>query len=265
MAEIPPIPAEVSVGDGAQAGAEPLPAIESTACDAAVDQEGGPMLDVHDAHHAASTWKDFFIHIATIVLGLMIAVGLEQTVEYVHERRALTQARRELSEEKRANIEGFHQSVASFRASSAYLKDYLATLRRAMKDPAVAVPALHVPIDFVYSQYTAWGTAQREGALTLMPSREQSANDRMYVGLHTVDDAEDRAYHSALHAEAVFQGGEDPRDLTPEQKQDLYRDASLALSDVRNAVVVQGVTVHFSPEFGDEQQSFNPVAGEAAP
>ena len=36
------------------------------------------MLDVHPAHHAANTWRDFFIHIATIVLGLLIAVSLEQ-------------------------------------------------------------------------------------------------------------------------------------------------------------------------------------------
>ena len=36
------------------------------------------MLDVHPAHHAASTWRDFFIHIATIVLGLLIAIGLER-------------------------------------------------------------------------------------------------------------------------------------------------------------------------------------------
>ena len=39
------------------------------------------MLDVHPAHHAASTWRDFFIHIITIVIGLLIAIGLEQTVE----------------------------------------------------------------------------------------------------------------------------------------------------------------------------------------
>jgi hypothetical protein len=264
MSETLPNPSEVCVGDDAQAGSEPLPAIETAEGDAAVDQEPTPMLDVHDAHHAASTWREFFIHIATIVLGLMIAVGLEQTVEYVHERRALTQARRELSEEKRVNIEGFHRSVASFRASSAYLKEYLATLRRSIKDPAVAVPALRVPIDFVYSQYTAWGTAQREGALTLMPSEEQSANDRMYVGLHAVDEVEDRAYVSVQHAKAVFLSGEDPHDLTLEQKQELYRDASLALSDVRSAVAVQGVTVYFSPEFGDGR-SLDPAAIEEAP
>jgi hypothetical protein len=44
------------------------------------------MLDVHPAHHAASSWKEFFIHIATIVLGLLIAVGLEQIGEYFHHR-----------------------------------------------------------------------------------------------------------------------------------------------------------------------------------
>ena len=39
------------------------------------------MLDVHPPHEAAHTWKDFFIHIATIVVGLLIAVSFEQTVE----------------------------------------------------------------------------------------------------------------------------------------------------------------------------------------
>jgi|GEM_PF-3654432 len=28
------------------------------------------MLDVHPPHEAAHTWRDFFIHIVTIVLGL---------------------------------------------------------------------------------------------------------------------------------------------------------------------------------------------------
>jgi hypothetical protein len=28
------------------------------------------MLDVHPAHHVASTWRDFFVHIATIVTRL---------------------------------------------------------------------------------------------------------------------------------------------------------------------------------------------------
>src|SRR5580693_6866382 len=57
------------------------------------------MLDVHPAHHAASTWRDFFIHIATIVLGLLIAIGLEQTVEYLHHRHLRHQLEQDLREE----------------------------------------------------------------------------------------------------------------------------------------------------------------------
>lgn len=44
------------------------------------------MFDVHPPHAAAHTWTDFFIHIATIVIGLFIAVGLEQIVEFIHHR-----------------------------------------------------------------------------------------------------------------------------------------------------------------------------------
>ena len=36
------------------------------------------MIDIHPPHHAATTRRDFFIHIDTIVIGLCIAVGLEQ-------------------------------------------------------------------------------------------------------------------------------------------------------------------------------------------
>jgi len=42
------------------------------------------MLDVHPPHNPTHTWRDFFIHIATIVVGLIIAVALEQTVEALH-------------------------------------------------------------------------------------------------------------------------------------------------------------------------------------
>jgi hypothetical protein len=51
-----------------------------------------PTLEVHAPHEALYTWKGFFIHIATIVIGLFIAVALEQSVEALnhgHERAAL--------------------------------------------------------------------------------------------------------------------------------------------------------------------------------
>ena len=68
---------------------EPLPSQENAP----------PMLDVHAPHEVVHTWKDFFIHIATIAIGLLIAIGLEQTVEFFHHRHQLREAREQLSVE----------------------------------------------------------------------------------------------------------------------------------------------------------------------
>jgi hypothetical protein len=43
-------------------------------------------MEVHPPEHPIFTWKQFFIHMATVCLGLLTALGLEQTVEYLHHR-----------------------------------------------------------------------------------------------------------------------------------------------------------------------------------
>ena len=88
MSETPSIPTEQSI----------------SAPDAASPPEGThPHARRPPAHHAASTWRDFFIHIATIVLGLLIAVGLEQTVEHLHQHYQLRETREALERERKAN------------------------------------------------------------------------------------------------------------------------------------------------------------------
>jgi hypothetical protein len=61
---------------------------DSKRAEASPDTEAFPtpenserMLNVHASRESIHTWKDFFIHIATICVGLLIALGLEQTVE----------------------------------------------------------------------------------------------------------------------------------------------------------------------------------------
>ena len=61
------------------------------------------MLDVHAPHERVHSWSDFFIHIATIVIGLLIAVGLEQTVEYFHHRHQAREGLELLRREVDAN------------------------------------------------------------------------------------------------------------------------------------------------------------------
>ena len=96
------------------------------------------MLDVHPAHHAATTWRDFFIHIATIVLGLLIAIGLEQTVEYFHHRREVADVREELRGERDANKESVKKETDNWRWETAELENNLMVLDYLRKHPEEA-------------------------------------------------------------------------------------------------------------------------------
>ena len=57
------------------------------------------MLEVHPLHENVHSWRQFFIHIVAITIGLLIAIGLEQTVVYFHHRHQLQEARGELAGE----------------------------------------------------------------------------------------------------------------------------------------------------------------------
>jgi len=43
------------------------------------------MIDIHPPQHAPMTRREFFTHLFIVVLGILIAIGLEQTVELIHE------------------------------------------------------------------------------------------------------------------------------------------------------------------------------------
>jgi hypothetical protein len=83
------------------------------------------MFDIHPPHHAASTWRDFFIHIATIVIGLLIAVGLEQIVEFFHHRHQARQMQESLREESLENQEIAQTDIETL---DGWVRDYRAQM-----------------------------------------------------------------------------------------------------------------------------------------
>src|ERR1700751_113859 len=85
------------------------------------EPEPTPMIDVHPPHHAATTWRDFFIHIATIVIGLLIAIGLEQTVERIHHSHERSELRETLHRESEQILKDSRETAAALK----YHQDWL--------------------------------------------------------------------------------------------------------------------------------------------
>jgi hypothetical protein len=147
------------------------------------------MLDVHPAHHAATTWRDFFIHIATIVLGLLIAVGLEQTVEHFHHRHQIAETREALRAERELNRKVMQHLVAEFRTRTIAMRGNLADFHYLQQHPSAPIERLPTTINWhnnaVQFNESVWTTAQQGQLLSLFPPEEVRAYSRLYHGLET--------------------------------------------------------------------------------
>lgn len=81
---------------------------ESVEAEEIDENEEMPVIDVHAPHGGVHTWKDFWIHPGTIAAGLLIAIGLEQTVEKLHH----LEQRHQLEEDLHAEGLRDHTAVA---------------------------------------------------------------------------------------------------------------------------------------------------------
>jgi hypothetical protein len=160
------------------------------------------MLDVHPPHHAASTWRDFFIHIATIVLGLLIAVGLEQTVEWMHHRHQLHQLETDLHTE---GIRNLHIAVDNIQGSELRRQsdaDQYAEFLQAAHDHRAPAAYSSQPVKYTKPAYAVWTVAQQSGTLGLLPREDALSYARLYgVVQYAVDQV--KAINTALDRGSV--------------------------------------------------------------
>jgi hypothetical protein len=179
------------------------------------------MLDVHPPHTPTHRWKDFFIHIATIVVGLFIAVGLEQTVEYFHRQHQVHELREALRQEREENRKIFIVNVAHYRVNRAILENDLRIfvyLKQHPGTPEENLPGIpNWSLPFQPTVTSAWKNAQQTQTLALLPREENEDAALFYAEL---DQSEQAALQTALPA---FQVGDyafadpDPSHLTPAQ------------------------------------------------
>lgn len=93
------------------------------------------MLDVRPPHHAPNTWRDFFIHIATICVGLLIAVALEQSVEALHRHHQRNELRQELRTEAEENKDYFDNDMKVVEAYLDWALDATARVNATARPP----------------------------------------------------------------------------------------------------------------------------------
>ena len=148
------------------------------------------MIDVHPLHGPARTWTDFFIHIATISVGLLIAIGLEQTVELFHHRHQRAQLEEDLHSEGLLNRAIVERDLAYLDAG----EEWNLRANRAIQATEAAHGKLPQPypesfnhdvlarqsLRYVATTASVWTTARESGRIALLPPDEARVYTRLY-------------------------------------------------------------------------------------
>jgi hypothetical protein len=197
-----------------------------------------PMEGVHN-------WKQFFVHMAIVVIGVCIAIGLEQSVEWVHHRNQRSELQADLQDEARKN-----EKVIARDLEVQKLEPWF---ERAMEGAATTTPQqgkirLTMPpspcmpgsvgsavVRYFAPSEAVWTTAKESGLTGLLPVEQGRMYARLAHNYDLLGAARDRvangcdAIVAMQHRLARRAGANDPTEvwtLTPEQAEELAKDAA---------------------------------------
>ena len=186
-------------------------------------------MEVHAPDHAIHTWRDFFIHIATITIGLLIAIGLEQTVEWFHHRHIVHQARENIRREIAQNEKQCAEDIGYLQADAGRMKANLETGRELRTHPQALGHGGHLNFLLSWSSLSesAWNSARDSGALTYMPTDEVQVYADTYTQQELVNTTAVGIFDKQIDVAATLQMEPSPTDMSPEEIQNFLHDDAI--------------------------------------
>ena len=197
------------------------------------------MLDVHMPHGGIHTWKEFWIHLGTITLGLLIANSLEQTVEGLHHAHQRHQVEEDLRVEAENNQNVIEHDLRMQELKSWFVQAQSSTSVRPIRQgvfrfqlaspPCVAVSVGTATIRYFAPSEAVWTAAQESGLLALLPAPQARFQARLADNLALLAKTRDKVYDDCQTILAMRQrfavpgplGGYEAWTLTAEQAEKL--------------------------------------------
>jgi len=192
------------------------------------------MLDVSPPTEPIHGWRDFFLHLTTITIGLLIALGLEGCVSWQHHRHLVHEAEASLHVEIQNNAKGMQNSITDLHHKQDDLKRDVTVLKYLIKNhkmPENASMSMGVGLQTFYD--VSWRTAQSTGALSYMPYARAEEYADIYTTQAELSASEQQAARDAIISIAPFMDdGKDDPDLTPEQANDIKQKVEILQSQL---------------------------------
>ncbi|HWE46209.1 MAG TPA: hypothetical protein VG407_09275 [Caulobacteraceae bacterium] len=170
-------------------------------------------MDIHKPKPVHG-WREFLSEIGVIVLGVLIALALEQAVEWMRIQSEMSETREALKVEIGRNAGIATYSIAEDRCMFAYAQKWIAWTKGGPK-PAFVFPRYHS------LQSTIWDLS-KTGAVTHMPLNERAALAHYYSVVDLFNQNRERERQLGIHIFSIAMSDR----LSDTQKQTLIEDAN---------------------------------------
>lgn len=176
------------------------------------------MLDVHAPEHSIGGVRDFLIHLLTITVGLLIALGLENAAESMHHRHQRKEAeamiRQEIQDNRKTVLEGA-QGLKDEIAGMTSVLETLDLVASGQKLPEGKLKEGELHFHQSPMQDSAWRTASSTGALSYMDYAEVAKFAEAYKEQDLLDSTSQQALNDYLLLVPVL--AHHAKDMTPER------------------------------------------------
>jgi hypothetical protein len=138
-------------------------------------------MDIEPPSKPIESWKDFFIHLGIITLGLLIALSLEGLVAHIHERNLVREADANIKAEIRDNQKELEDVIQVTIKHEVETKNHISFLEQIKKGRPLEED--HGGFNFYSADLnrSSWETAASTGAFSFMPYREVKSYEDIYA------------------------------------------------------------------------------------
>lgn len=199
------------------------------------------MIDIHPPSHGSLTRRDFFVHLGIVVLGILIAIGLEQTIELLHKHHQAEHAQQALCDESLQNRALVQHDLPSIAEAQQLIRANMHALDQASSS-APFHPLPYASPTFVLTPHDiAWLALRDSELIPLLPSELSTTYWEMEYDRSITADANAQIVQRRDDVERLLHLHDDPATLSVAERESLlvaFSALDQALTNMRTALLI---------------------------
>lgn len=191
------------------------------------------MIEVHPPEKRIHSVAEFFLHLFTITIGLLIALGLENVAGAAHHRHQREQAEATIRQEMHENRENVARAGEAIKTELGNMVAMLGYLEARSKGQDASAAGISLGFSMIHLQNAAWRTAGATGVVQYMHYDDAEKFAEAYDTQEVFNGLQSQTLENYLKLNSYVAANKDPKNLT-------QGEIESAMSDVRNTMAHLG-------------------------